>query len=313
LPAAGIFSDPIEIPLYEAETAAATFVDLDAGEARVPPFAVTAYADRGPVVAMTPQLTAWMEQNHVSLVVVTDKNNLAVAGYGTRAAAFPKNLPEGILDVSDAKAQADAKAFEVSEANDIVAAFLPPRRIEEGDNRFYFSDIEEFRHAFPYRRAFHTGQGTVGLMAVVGPADEKAYNARPAEQRARPEKLSLRIKRVRPGLVLQVAVGILPDLSTGHAKFAEAIKAGDAPGAIKAAEEFFPKLESFCFLMHGSAAGPTFDSVLEQEERARAAVAGNDLAAAKKVMDALEPLGSTLVKLAQDTAEKAVESGPGAP
>jgi hypothetical protein len=253
-------------------------------------------------VDMTPQLSAWMEQSHVSLIVVANDQNLAVVGYRTRTAAYPAGLPEGILDIHNAKGQAEAKEFEVSESNDIINGFLPPRHIEGGG--FHFTDIRDLRWAFPAQRSFRTDKGTIGILAVIGPADEAAYNATPAAQRVRPDKITLRMKRIRPELIIQAAVAMLPDLSGKYSKFAQPINAGDAPAALKASDDLFPSLESFCFLIQAAECAPAFDDALVRLTKARVALAEGDLTVAKGVIQDFNQLGPVLSDLAQSAAPR---------
>jgi hypothetical protein len=291
----------IEIPLRRAAVPQANFIDLDSGKSATPPFAVPAVAERYPGVTMTPQLTAWLAENHVSLIVITDPTRISVTGLRTYSHALPSGLPEGILNPADAAAQKDAADFETSQSQDIIATLLPPRHVE-GD--VYFNEIYDLNTAFPFCRVFRTAQGTIGLWGLMGPSDEKAFNALPADKRPLPEKLSLRIKRVRPELVIQAAVAMLPDLSDKYSKFAASINAADTPAALKAADELFPGLDSFCFLIRASNASEAFDDAQVRLTSARASLAKGDLTAARGVIQDFQQLGPVLQGLAQAAVPK---------
>jgi hypothetical protein len=180
---------------------------------------------------------------------------------------------------------------------------LPPRHIEPG-NGFYFTDIRDLRWAFPARRSFRTDKGTMGILAVIGPPDEVAFNALPAAQRARPDKIILRMKRVQPELIIQSAVTMLPDLADKYSKFAQPISAGDAAGALKASDDLFPGLESFCFLIQAAECAPAFDDALVRLTNARTALAKGDLTIAKGVIQGFSELGPVLSDLAQSATPR---------
>ena len=99
------YTDVIEIPLRKGVLAQANFIDLDSGKSPEPPFAVPAITESYPGLSMTPQLTAWLAENHVSLIVITDPTRISVTGLRTYSHALPTGLPEGILNPADAAAQ----------------------------------------------------------------------------------------------------------------------------------------------------------------------------------------------------------------
>ena len=309
-PPAAQFTDVVELPLKMGPAPEANFIDLDDGKVLAPPFKVTAHSQSGPIVNLTPQLTDWLKKNHVSLIVVADNQSLAVSGFQTRNGPYPPELPEGIFDIHNAAAQKEAATFEISESHDIIFSLVPPQKITADD--IYFTDIHDFNHAFPWRRTFRTDAGTFGILRFIGPADEQAYLALPPQSRPSPASISLQFKRVRPELPIQFSVAMLPDLSGGYGNFANAVNGGDAASALAAANEFFPKLETFAFLIHGADSAAAFDDALVRLNGARESLGKGDLAAARKVIGDFEQLGPVLEELAQKAAptSRAAEGKP---